>query len=175
MPTISLVALLAGAVFFDLRERRIPNALVLTGALLALALSLLPAGIGLAASLKGLALGLVLLLPLYLIRVMGAGDVKLLAMVGAFVGSGQIFQVWLLTLASGGVLALAFALRYRMLGAVLRNTGWIAFAGLTRLGRDAAPTLEASHGNKVRLPYALAIAAGTLLTLAWPQISRLGF
>lgn len=170
MSTLSLVALLAGAVFFDLRERRIPNALVLTGALLALALSLLPSGVGLADALQGLVLGFALLLPLYLIRAMGAGDVKLMAMVGAFVGGDEVLAVWLLTLVCGGVLSITLALRHRLLGAVLRNTGWIAFATLNRLGRDAAPTLAAEHGNKVRLPYAVAIAGGTLLTLARPWL-----
>ncbi|TIC85254.1 prepilin peptidase [Crenobacter intestini] len=162
--------LVLAAALIDLKTFRIPNQLVLVGVALALLLSESPTGVGWLDALQGLALGFALLLPFYLIRVMGAGDVKLMAMVGAFVGGDQILAVWLLTLLCGGVLSLALALRHRMLGAVLRNTGWIAFATLNRLGRDAAPTLAAEHGNKARLPYAVAIAGGTLMTLARPWI-----
>eukprot|EP01032_Pedospumella_encystans_P026765 gene26765-30247_t len=95
LPLLLLLGLLTTAVWHDIKARRIPNALVLPGALAGLALQgLLPAGggfyttpfgaLGLLLGLAGMALGLALLLPMYMLGTMGAGDVKLLAMAGAF-------------------------------------------------------------------------------------------
>src|SRR5471032_315693 len=120
-PLILLCTLLALAVWNDLRTRRIPNWLVFSGALLGLTLNAaLPAGaglfiapqgaIGLLWALAGLALGLLLLLPMYMLRALGAGDVKLMAMLGAFVGPLAIAGIVVLTLLAGGVLALLVAL-----------------------------------------------------------------
>ena len=92
-----LAGLLAAALWHDLRTRRIPNRLVLWGTVGGVVLnSMLPAGaglfqqpfggLGLLQSLAGAAAGLALLLPMYLLRALGAGDVKLMAMCGAFLG-----------------------------------------------------------------------------------------
>ncbi|MEG0884092.1 MAG: prepilin peptidase, partial [Janthinobacterium sp.] len=94
LPALLLCILLTGAVWHDMRSRRIPNGLVFGGALAALLLHavLTPGagGLGLPAALGGLALGLALLLPMYMLRALGAGDVKLMAMVGAFIGPQQV-------------------------------------------------------------------------------------
>jgi prepilin peptidase CpaA len=167
----ALVALLALAVWHDVRTRRIPNAIVFPGALAALALhALLPAGahgVGLVSALGGLGIGLAVLMPLYALRLMGAGDVKLLAMVGAFVGAGQILAVALATLLAGGVLALVVAAWQRNLGAVVANARQMVVHGgmsaLAGMGVQVAPPV-AAHG---RLPYAVAIATGTCACLLW--------
>src|ERR1700751_1600311 len=88
-----LLMLLAVAVGSDLHSRRIPNWLVLTGLTLALAVRLggARAAQGYSAWGLGLLTGGGLFLPLYLLRGMGAGDVKLMAMVGAFVGPELAF------------------------------------------------------------------------------------
>lgn len=182
----ALSAFLLAAAWSDLRQRRIPNAVVFPGALLALLLhTILPAGdgflapapggLGLSGALKGLGIGLVILLPVYLSRGMGAGDVKLMAMVGAFLGPVQIWPVIFATLLAGGVLAIVMALRQRVLGRVCKNVFHMLFGGLLRLirrvlraGAPAAPgavsgdspALAASTG--VRLPYGVAIAAGSV-------------
>jgi prepilin peptidase CpaA len=174
LPLLVLAALLAAAVWHDLRARRIPNAVVFTGALAGLALhALLPPGaglfgtpagsLGILSSLGGLALGLAILLPMYALRLMGAGDVKLLAMVGAFTGAGDIPAVAVAVLLAGGVLALAVAARQGILRRVLGNTcQTLLHAGLTRM--EGGLALPAPTG---RLPYAVAIAAGTLACVAW--------
>ena len=116
-----LAALLAAALWHDLRTRRIPNQLVLWGTLAGLALnSFMPSGsglfdpsfggLGLPQALAGAAAGLALLLPMYLLRALGAGDVKLMAMCGAFLGPDAVLEAALLTFLCGGVLALAAAL-----------------------------------------------------------------
>jgi prepilin peptidase CpaA len=175
LPLLLLFALLAIAVGSDVHARRIPNALVFPGALLALALhALLPAGaglfgvpmgsLGLLSSLGGMALGLAFLLPMYALRLMGAGDVKLLAMVGAFVGAGQILAVTVATLLAGGVLALVVAAWQRSLGRVLGNTyQTMLHAGLSGLAGGIVAPAAASG----RLPYAVAIAAGTVPCVLW--------
>lgn len=179
LPLLLLLALLGAAVYHDVRARRIPNAIVFAGALAALALhALLPrgaglfgtpmGGLGIASSLGGLALGLALLMPMYVLRLMGAGDVKLLAMVGAFVGAGDALAVGVLTLVAGGVLALAFAAWQRQLKRVAANawhmTLHTTFAALA--GQGAAPVAppQAASG---RLPYAVAIAVAGAGCALW--------
>jgi prepilin peptidase CpaA len=106
-------------------------------------------------------------MPMYALRLMGAGDVKLLAMVGAFVGAGTILAVSIATLLAGGVLALAVAARQGILRRVLNNTyQTVLHAGLSGLAGGIALPATASG----RLPYAVAIAAGTLACVAWLRI-----
>lgn len=168
----ALVMLLAVAATIDARTLRIPNWLTAGGAAIGVVLAaavpwqwLGPVWAlqGLLWSLGGLAAALAILLPLYALRVMGAGDVKLVAMVGAFVGLQQIVQVVLCIFVAGGLLAVAFALRHRMVRQVATNMHELmqsmtaaAFAGV----RIAAPV--AQHGFAGRLPYGVAICAGTV-------------
>jgi len=103
---------LAVASLIDLRSQRIPNALTLPCALAALAYHLLIQGPhGLWFSLAGLGVGLGLMLAPFLFRVMGGGDVKLLAAVGAWVGPQIVLVAFLLTSLAGGVYALAVLAR----------------------------------------------------------------
>lgn len=178
LPLILLCCLMALAVWNDLRTRRIPNQLVFGGAALGLALNAAyPAGAGLFAAapfggiglgwaLAGLATGLALLLPMYMLRALGAGDVKMMAMVGAFVGPGPVAACVLLTLLSGGVLALAVALGTGKLCATLHNTWHMALHAALRGAQGDVARLEAPAAPSGRLPYAVAIAAGTMLYLA---------
>lgn len=179
LPLLLLCALLGAAVWHDVRARRIPNAVVFPGMLAALALHvLLPAGQGLFGAqpgglgpwqaLGGLGLGLALLLPMYALRLMGAGDVKLLAMVGAFVGAGQILAVGLVTLVTGGVLALAFAAWQRSLRRLVGNACHMAMhAALSALAGSIAAPVVAPQQASGRLPYAVAIAAATAGCVLW--------
>lgn len=160
LPLILLFALLGAAVWHDVRARRIPNAIVFPGALAALALHAVT-GTGVGQAIGGLALGLAFLLPMYSLRLMGAGDVKLLAMVGAFVGASQILTVGLVTLAAGGMLALAWAAWQGKLRTLTRNayqmmivTGMAAASGKVCVAQPAAAS--------GRLPYAVAIAAAAI-------------
>lgn len=177
-PFFLFAALLGAAVWHDLRARRIPNAVVFPGALAALALhALLPAGAGLfgvpmgglgpASSLGGFALGLAFLMPLYAFRLMGAGDVKLLAMAGAFFGAGQVVTLTLATLLAGGVLALAVAAWQRQLRRLLANAGQMAMhTGLNAMAGVAAPVAPPAAASG-RLPYAVAIATASIGCALW--------
>lgn len=169
--TMLLAALIAAALACDVRHRRIPNGLVLTGLVCALVYhAALPWGLGAAYALKGAVVGLGLLLPLYLLRMLGAGDVKLMAMAGAFIGPGGSLAAVVLTLLCGGVLAVGVSLWQGRMRQVLDNTrAMAAHAAVNVVARTGiALDMPPSTGN---LPYAAAIAAGVALQL-W--MSRLG-
>jgi prepilin peptidase CpaA len=179
---LALFGLLLLACASDLRSRRIPNRLILTGMLLGLVFQFLAdrtsgvftaswGGHGLLQALYGLLLGLGLFLPFYLIRGLGAGDVKLLAMIGAWLGPQAIFNAALLTMVMGGVLALGAALWQRSLRQVVSNVWFMLTHMLATAGTGQRAALEAPASTTGRLPYAVAIAAGTVIQTAlmvWP-------
>ena len=167
-----LAGLLAAALWHDLRTRRIPNRLVLWGTVGGVLLnSMLPAGaglfqpplggLGLLQSLAGAAAGLALLLPMYLLRALGAGDVKLMAMCGAFLGPDAVLEAALLTFLCGGVLALAAALAGQRLRQVLKNTYHMMLGALLHSLAGGAATIAEPPAATGKLAYAFAIASGT--------------
>lgn len=170
LPQALLLTLLALAVWHDVRSRRIPNPLVFGGALLGVLLqTLAPQGAGLWSALAGLALGLLLLLPMYSLRAMGAGDVKLLAMIGAFLGPQQIVGVFLASLLAGGVLAIVVSLWRGSLRAMLANSYQMMLHSVigAMAGQDHQVAEPAAPSG--RLPYAVAIAAGALPFILLPR------
>lgn len=157
--TGALLGLLLAASATDLRTRRIPNLLVATGALFGLGLQATwpagrglfepsaPGAIGLSAALLATVVLLAAGMALWRAGLFGAGDAKLLAAVGPYIGPAGVLPMLLYTLVAGGVLALvASAWRKRPL--------WLA-------ARSSTP-FAASPITTPRLPYALAIAAGAL-------------
>lgn len=102
-----LVVFVSIAAMTDLRSRRIPNALVASGLAASLMLhGFSPAGQGLAFALLGALTGFALFLPMYLLKGMAAGDVKLMAAVGAFAGPATTVHIALAAFVVGGVLAI---------------------------------------------------------------------
>ena len=163
MRTTVLLITLAIAVRQDLRSRRIPNELIVPAAMAALFLAMmLDGGIGLWQTLFGGLLGFLCFLPLYLLRVMGAGDVKLMTVVGMLVGPGRIIPVLLAVFVAGGVLALGVALREHAVGRLLGNLRGMGWKILLRLAGHAESADEKPRQSVGQMPYAVAIAAGTL-------------
>src|SRR5262245_54184414 len=109
------------------------------------------------AAMPGLALGLVLMLPGYALGATGAGDVKLMAAVGAIVGPAMVVMAYLFTGVAGGVLAVAVAIRRRRLGATIQGT-----TRLLAAPSDARNETPATTGAS-RFAYGPAIAIGSLL------------
>ena len=166
--------LLLAAAWVDVRSHRIPNRLVFAGAALGLLLnsvlpegygftSSLPGALGLWKALAGLGIGLAVMLPLYLLRAMGAGDVKLVAMVGAFLGPDATIGAVLLILISGGLLALIVTLRQGTLGRLTSNLRTMLTTAFFKAVLHETPTLDAAPVSAGKLPYGVAIAAGTAL------------
>jgi prepilin peptidase CpaA len=156
----ALLALLLGvALVYDVATRRIPNGLVLAGLLAALAYQpFVEGGAGLSGGVIGALIGLAIMFHLYLLRALGAGDVKLMAAVGAFLGPTQILGAVLLTLAVGGALSLVAALASRSLGRVTAN---LRLMLLVVVAGKASGMSVADIETTGRLPYAIAIAIGT--------------
>ena len=149
----------------DLRCRRIPNTLTFTGALLGFIYSVtINGGAGALTSIAGWALGLALFLPFYALGGMGAGDVKLLACLGAWMGPAGVIRVAIYAAIAGGAFALLVALRHRYLRRAFENI-WVLLVTWRTLGiRPIDPvTLESSKGP--RLAYAIPMLAGTVAAM----------
>lgn len=161
-----LIVLLLVAVVTDINCRRIPNILIASGLVLAVAVSAWSSGLpGVVHASAGALVGFLLMLPLYLMRVMGAGDVKLCAVVGAFMGPLAVIGSVLLTWIAGGCLAIAVALLSKRVRDVIANLKLLCWWAVSKTGYlpGGSQTIEISPTG--RLPYAIAIAAGTILQI----------
>lgn len=151
---------------FDLRTRRIPNTLTLGAALLALSVHTAIGGLGgFFTALAGWATGLAVFLPFYLLRGLGAGDVKLLAAVGAWLGPAMALWTALCGALAGGLLALVVALAHGYARRALANLGLLLMhwrvSGLRPL---TAVSLDSATPGP-RLAYAIPIAVGLMVAL----------
>ena len=161
---ILLGILVAVAAAYDIRYRRIPNWLVLAGILAGLAWNSSTSGwSGLGRAAEGLGLGFILYFPLYLIRARGAGDVKLLAAVGAITGPGNCFWIFLLTALLGGVIALVLLMFRGRVRKTFFNVGWIIQDLIhMRAPYRSSDELDVSTTKGMRLPHGAMIAVGAL-------------
>jgi prepilin peptidase CpaA len=159
------IAIATVACAWDLRTRRIPQALTLGGAMAAVAYHVAiggaPAGV---ASLSGWAVGLVLFLIPFALGGLGAGDVKLLGALGAWLGPANALWLALYTGVAGGILAVAVAVWRGYLSQALTN---IYLLLLHWRANGVRPLAEVSldHSRGPRLAYAVPILAGTMATL----------
>lgn len=168
---LTLLIVVTTAAMVDLARRRIPNRLLLAGWAVALSLHLLSPqpGAALLGALAGAVFGLLLFLPLYLLRGMAAGDVKMMATVGLFMGPGDAVQVAVFTCCVGGVMALAIIVGKGRLRQAFANVGdllrplWLRVRGIPAV---AEPMRYPSVGG---MPYGLAIAVATVIQLALRQ------
>jgi prepilin peptidase CpaA len=159
--------LVAIAAIFDIRYRRIPNWLVLAGIILGLAWNLSSSGwSGLGRASEGLGLGFILYFPLYLLRARGAGDVKLLAAVGAVTGPMNCLWIFMLTAVLGGIIALILLLFRGRVRQTFFNVGWI-IRDLMHLQAPykSSDELDVTTTRGLRLPHGAMIAVGVLAFL----------
>lgn len=166
--SLVLMVFVLAAAMFDIAFRKIPNWLILAGLGLSLGMHLLASDLAMADWGLGLLVGFGAFLPLYVIRVMGAGDVKLVAAAGAFVGPQAACSVILFSLVAGGLLVVLVAGSSGTLRRVIDNAQRIILNGMSRLAQRQAPTNEAPVASVGNLPYGVAIAGGTLVYLLFP-------
>jgi prepilin peptidase CpaA len=151
----------------DLKSRRLPNWLTLSSAAGAFGFFLARDGWhGLAWSMGGWAVGLAMFLPFFVLRGIGGGDVKLVAALGAWFGPSSAAWLALYTALAGGPLAIAVSLsRGYTRQAFVNLWGLFGYWRLAGVRPHPALTLDAAIADAPRLPYALPIAAGLVLTL----------
>lgn len=164
-----LLALVLGAAVYDVRYRRIPNWLTVTGVLLGLILNafLNPTWPGLLFSLEGLGLGFGIYVVLYALHAMGAGDVKMMAAVGAVVGPQNWFGIFVITAIVGGIMSLILITVRKRVKKTLFNVGFIV-SEMTS-GRPAYLSneeLDVKSDKALGLPHGAVIAVGTIFFLA---------
>jgi prepilin peptidase CpaA len=168
-PATATVCALIGSVF-DVKSRRIPNFITAPALLLGLFMHLALGGWGqfFSSLAAGFICGLVFLV-FYLAGGMGAGDVKLIFAVGCIAGLSHVPYILVLTAISGGVMAVCLALARGRLQQTVMNVAALT-SHHSREGLTPHPDLNLSNAHTLRLPYALAIACGTILTLYFQAI-----
>jgi prepilin peptidase CpaA len=176
--------LLTWAAINDLRCRRIPNwltlTLIVTGIILSFTRFSLPSAsgepLGATDALLGLLAGFTLPFVLFAIGAMGAGDVKLFAGIGAWLGPGPVLAVFALAAIVGGIIVLAQSLRTRQTIALLKNTLLLALnlLNIRRLGvRHVSETGKTTTTMKQTIPYAIPVWVATMMVLFTPVMSYL--
>jgi prepilin peptidase CpaA len=158
--TILLTAL---AAFVDFRSRRIPNWLTVpafvAGVTLRTALFGWP---GTKSALEGTGLALALLLPLVLLRALGAGDWKLMGAVGAFLGPLMFLFVLVGSILVSGLMAMVEMARTKRVRETLHNM-YVLVQGFFTFGLRANPKISLDNPELLKLPFGVAVAIATVV------------
>jgi prepilin peptidase CpaA len=160
-PTLAAVLV---ATITDFRSRKIPNWLVFPFMLSGIAVSTFLHGFsGAGSSFRGMALGAAVCGVLAYLHALGMGDLKLCAAIGAWIGPCQLVNALVLTGLAGGVFALGWALSGNFVGEIVRNSCSLV-GHFFRRGIVPHPELVLANPKARRMPYAPAIAIGTLIS-----------
>jgi len=165
---IALGLVVTLALVFDVKEKRIPNWVALLGLSLGFGLNAIAWGWGgVATAAKGCGLGFGVYLGLYLLRAMGAGDVKLMAAVGSIAGATNWLGIFVCTALVGGVFGLAAVITKGRFVKTFWNIRFI----VEELSRGRAPyknmpELDVANPQALRLPHAVAVAGGAAAFVA---------
>lgn len=172
--TAVLFMLLVLASVSDYRSYKIPNLLTAGGIIFALIYNTVVPFYrdhGFLWALGGMMVGFLLFLPCYALRMMGAGDVKLMAMVGAFLGVTDALHATLYSFIAGGVGALIFAVYRNSLARMLVNVKGVAQMMMMSAVGGFKPDLQIAPGKSVgKLPYGICISAGTIVYVVAKQL-----
>jgi prepilin peptidase CpaA len=162
MITLALAVVACG---WDLRTRRIPQMLTLGGALAGFAFHVWNGGSTAGvASATGWAVGIAIFFVPFALGGLGAGDVKLLGAIGAWLGPMNALWVGLYAGVAGGILAIFVALTKGYLFQAVGNVG-VMLAYWRLNGVKPLPEITLEHSQGPRLAYAVPILAGTMVTL----------
>jgi len=157
------VVVLSVATITDLRDRRIPNWLVFPYWLAGIVVQgVLFGWHGIGQSLAGAGLAIGVFGALFLLGGMGAGDVKLCAAVGAWIGPAQMVFALIFTALAGGVIVMIWAALGGFLLDLFKGTGDLMAGWKRGTLRDPEATIE--NPRRRKMPYAPAIAVGTLFS-----------
>lgn len=163
--TIALITIAALACAIDLRERRIPNWLTFGAAAAGFAYQWATAGSdGLFTGGAGLLVGIAIFFIPFALGGLGAGDVKLVAALGVWLGPYDVFWLALYTMMAGAVMALAVSFLSGYLRQAIANI-WVLLMHLRMEGLRPHPELTIKHAGTPKLAYGVAILAGTMVTV----------
>jgi prepilin peptidase CpaA len=169
----ALLVLTLTAAIWDLRYRRIPNALILSGLIIGLCITVINQGThGLLISLAGFSLGFIMLLPGYLLRFTGAGDLKLFAVMGVFTGPVMLLQIFMASVLAGALFVLLHAvwkIIHNDMSLFVQRYKSMLQSFLTTGQFNYIPSNQESV-LKQRLPMAPFYASGCLIILMFPLI-----
>jgi len=160
---ILTLALTISAALLDWRSRRIPNWLTVPGFLSGVTLHVVLNGWqGLQFALAGGALALILLLPLVMLRALGAGDWKLMGAVGAFLGWKLFLFVMFGSILASGIMAIVQMIRVGRVAETFRNM-WTLLKGFFVFGLKKNPQISLDNTRLLKLPFGVAVAAATVV------------
>lgn len=165
---VLIAALVVVAGVYDILYRRIPNWLVLPCWLAGFAVNALlasPWTEGLKTAGLGFGVAMLIYMPLYLLRGMGAGDVKLMAALGAFAGPVAWLFIFVFSGIVGGVVALIMMVVHRRFVKTLRNVCLILWEMMHLRPPYSRDELDVSSPKSLRLPYGAVVALGCLAFL----------
>ncbi|WP_087500339.1 prepilin peptidase [Pseudomonas sp. SID14000] len=164
--SIMLLVLLGIAVVSDLRCHRIPNLLIVVGLALGLISQVYASGVdGLGDAALATLIGFAVLLPMYALGGMAAGDVKLMAMVGSFLTPFTALWAVFFSLMAGALCGVLIVLFRGQLKQTLARY-WLIASARAYL----APAANEVAGKP--FPYSVAILLGTLASGYWLYIGR---
>jgi prepilin peptidase CpaA len=162
---VIVIGIVLAAVAWDLSAGRIPNSLTFGAAIVAICVHVYMGGWTAAGmSLAGWAAGVALFFPFFALGGMGAGDVKLLGAIGAWLGPMTVVWVALFSSIAGGVMALVVALASGYLTEAITNI-WGLLTYWRIVGPRPSPALTLSNHRGPRLAYAVPMFAGLMVTL----------
>lgn len=159
---LALVVLVAA--IYDIRYRRIPNWLTLSSLLIGFGLNwFLFEMSGLRMAAFGLGLAFLIYFPLYLLRGMGAGDVKLMGAIGSIVGPANWFGIFVLSSILGGLIAVVLVVFKGRLRKTFANVGFMLKEMLSlRAPYMKKEELDVKNPRAATLPHGLVIALGSI-------------
>lgn len=158
---LTLLATIGLGGLFDIRERRIPNWVVLFGLTGGVALSAFQGSTQLIFSIIGFFAGILALMIPFAFRWMGAGDVKFFAAVGALLGYKTLPRVFFYSCLAAGMIAL-FALACGQARQMSFSSFWTdcKFMLLTGARLPESTRLDSAAYT---VPWGVAIGAGTIM------------
>lgn len=162
---ITLISALIISLLTDVRQRKILNIITFPSIIIAFTYYVIKFGFeGFVFSGKGFLVGFLLLLIPYLLGGMGAGDVKLMAAIGALMGTSFVFYSFIFTALIGGLIGIALIIRQKGFFMALKT---FLFNITVLKGNLGSIIFNKDNHSKISFPYGVAIVLGTFCTLIW--------